>query len=700
MLFNTVIEAQPKTACMKQKYLLLVFLLPLTVLAQQSFQAKALTLCRFLDQHHYQPVVWNDSSADRLYTKWINQLDEEKFFFTQQEINALTINKKKLADEMNGKGWNFFNQSVALYKMRLKKTDSIIQSFLAKPIDFTKPDNISWPFKNYAITEQELTVRWQQYLKWRLLSFIAEKVEDSIKESAKPLVNFNELETVARAAVKKIEVRYISNLISTQQEFYSLLQDEYLNAIAWCYDPHTTYMNLKEKKEFETEMSASAFSAGIGIDKNDKGEVSINYLQPGGSAWRSGQLHMGDVITKVKSNEKEKDVAELDEDTLEELFSGNDEADVVVTVRTAAGELKTVTLHKEKLVDEESVVKSYVIHGNKNIGYINLPGFYSREEEGSDKANYNGCANDVSKEMVKLKKDTIAGLILDLRFNGGGSMWEAMQLAGIFIDIGPVASVKEKNGAVHFLKDPNRGTIYDGPLIVLINGASASASEFVSAALQDYNRAIIMGENTYGKGTAQKLLPMDTNTAVSPKNYEDYVKVTETKFYRINGNTTQWEGVKPDIVLPGLYGNNRFKEKANASALLPDKSKVGTYEKSPPLPLTMLEQKSKLRVQGSNYYKGIQQFNLWQDTYFNGRNIPLQWNTYYAHFLDTKKLYKKLNDDNPTVNQLAITNNIFDWKRINQSTNRSKEINLVYIEHLQNDEGIAEAYRVFADWLQ
>ena len=167
-----------------------------------------------------------------------------------------------------------------------------------------------------------------------------------------------------------------------------------------------------------------------------------------------------------------------------------------MTVKTAAGEIKTVKLSKEKMNDEESVVKSYVLHGNKNVGYINLPGFYSRESESIKEEKdikYDGCANDVSKEIVKLKKDTIAGLILDLRYNGGGSMWEAMQLAGIFIDIGPVASVKDKEGKVHFLKDPNRGTIYDGPLIVLINGGSASASEFVSAVLQDYNRALIVG---------------------------------------------------------------------------------------------------------------------------------------------------------------------------------------------------------------
>ena len=299
-----------------------------------------------------------------------------------------------------------------------------------------------------------------------------------------------------------------------------------------------------------------------------------------------------------------------------------------------------------------------------------------------------------------MRKDTIGGLILDLRFNGGGSMWEAMQLAGIFIDIGPVASVKEKAGKVHFLKDPNRGTIYDGPLMVLINGASASASEFVSAVLQDYNRALIAGGTTYGKGTAQVVLPMDTLPFSKNKKYEDFVKVTQRKFYRVNGSTTQWKGVVPDIELPDVYSDESYKEKANSSALQPDNSKAGIYQPAASLPIQVLRLKSEQRVLNDNYFKTITVFNRWVKEYKAGRTIPLQWNTYAVHYKKILEMFKELRrEDETEKTSLAVTNNGFDRQRINVSTQHSKENNDAYIKLVEQDITLAEAYKIMMDWI-
>ncbi|MFT3680803.1 MAG: S41 family peptidase [Ferruginibacter sp.] len=685
-----------------KKYLFCLLLLPAVSFAQQDFQRKAVLLRRFMELKHYKPLEWNDSSATLLFNKWIDRLDDEKLFFTSQDITALAAYKAKLPDEMKGKGWEFFDKSVALYKTRLQKTDSIIKVYLSKPVDLTKPDNLTWPNAGYAATESEREQRWQKYLKWQLLKDISDDAAADSMEASKLQAFFKDSEPAVREKNKKAELRYISGLLSTPATFIENLQDEYLNCIAWCYDPHSTYMNLKEKNEFQAAVSASEFSAGIDLEEDEKGDVKIDFMQPGGSAWRSGQLHKGDVITKVKIGSSEKDVSEISSEALANILSGNNPEDVTLTVKTAAGETKTVTLHKEKIEDDESVVKSYVLHGTKNIGYINLPGFYSRESEDVKTMadlKYDGCANDVSKEIVKLKKDTIAGLILDLRNNGGGNMWEAMQLAGIFIDIGPVASVKDRDGKVQFLKDPNRGTIYDGPLIVLVNGSSASASEFVSAALQDYNRAIIMGDKTYGKGSAQEVMPLDTGKVDANKKYEDFVKVTDEKFYRVNGGTTQWEGVHPDIELPGMYSSDMFKERSNASALLPDKNKEGMYMKAPALPVSMLAEKSRQRTAGNNYFKSVSKLLQWMEQYYKGRSIPLQWNSYYAQYTAASKMYEQLEDDEKGDALLRITNNQFDWNRIQQSGERSKEINNVYIYDIKKDEVIAEAYRVFMDWL-
>ena len=279
-------------------------------------------------------------------------------------------------------------------------------------------------------------------------------------------------------------------------------------------------------------------------------------------------------------------------------------------------------------------------------------------------------------------------------------MWEAMQLAGIFIDIGPVASVKEKDGKVRFLKDPNRGTIYDGPLMVLINGASASASEFVSAVLQDYNRALIVGGTTYGKGTAQIVLPLDTMPFSKEKNYEEFVKVTQQKFYRVNGNTTQWNGVVPDIELPDLYADESYREKANSSALQPDISKVGIYQQSVALPVQALKLKSNQRIAGDAYFNTIGAFNGWMKEYKSGRTIPLQWNSYAPHYKKILSMFKDLRPDNVAEKMaLFVTNNGFDAQRLNVSTQHSKENNEAYLKQVQKDITLAEAYKIMMDWI-
>ncbi len=673
-----------------------------------TFRQKSIILHRFLEQNHYLPLTWNDSTSSLLYKKWIESLDKEKVFFTQKDIAALEGYKYKLDDELLSKDisarLNFFSLSVSLLQYRLQMTDSIIKAVVAKPFDFSKTDNINWPYSSFADNEVEAAKRWQKYLKWQVLEFITDDVIDNGNVITEALpADFVKRETAAREKVKSKELAYIKNFLQTPKEFISDKEDDYLNAIAWCYDPHTSYMSIKEKKEFETKMSASEYTSGLDLEENEKGDLSINYLQPGGSAWRSGQLHTGDVLLKVSVNGKEKKVEDISKEELNSFLSGISEGDVEVTVKTAAGEIKTVKLIKEKISDEESVVKSYVLHGSKNIGYINLPGFYSRESESirdEKDLTYDGCANDVSKEIVKLKKDTIVGLILDLRYNGGGSMWEAMQLAGIFIDIGPVASVKDKVGKVHFLKDPNRGTIYDGPLIILINGGSASASEFVSAVLQDYNRALIVGGVTYGKGTAQVVLPMDTNKISTDKYFEDYVKVTNQKFYRVNGSTTQWKGVIPDITMPDIYADDSFKEKGNLSALQPDNSKKGIYQPLPVLPVQLLINNSDKRIASDPYFKTINEFTRWITQYRTGRVVPLHWSGYAVSHKKNMDMLKLISEGEKTTSAIIVTNNQFDGQRIILSTIKSKEVNATYLEHVQNDKYINEAYQIMMDWIQ
>lgn len=678
--------------------------LPVTLLAQQKsndvFQQKIFLLKGFLDKNHYQPRQWNDSASAMLFDKWLDELDDEKIFFTQKDLAALNIYRNTLDDELSGKGWDFFRVSTGLYHDRLLQADTSFQKFLDKPIDISKTDNITWPYITFAATEQELVLRRQRFLKWQVLDNIADKLTakgDTL--TTKQPADFAKMEAAERLRSKKREGNYIKSLLQSPQEFSSRMQDEYLNTIAWCYDPHTTYMNLREKEEFNAEVSAKEFSSGFSFDENEKGDKTVDYLQPGGSAWRSGQLHKGDVLLKVKKDNVEKDVADISSEELNNVLTGSGSADVEVSVRTTAGEIKTVKLVQEKVSDEENIVKSYIIKGAKNIGYIDLPGFYSREEEGEKEPKYDGCANDVSKEIIKLNKDKISGLILDLRNNGGGSMWEAMQLAGIFIDAGPVASIKERDGKIMMLKDPNRGTIYDGPMIILINGASASASEFFAATMQDYNRALIVGGATYGKGTAQVVLPLDTNKADAGKHYEDFVKVTERKFYRVNGSTVQWKGVEPDITLPDIYSDISFKEKNNVSALTPDLSRAGMFRPLPVLPVADLIAKSDVRTKSAPYFNMIVQFSQTVADYKKGITVPLQWSGFVKYYRETAERFAAMRKERKEENdKLDADNNSFDKGRISVSAKQSKDVNDAYLKNISSSKEITEACKILNDW--
>lgn len=691
---------------MKKILFLAIFLNPMAAFCQSGpdiFGQKVRTLKRFLEKTHYSPITWNDSSSRLLYDHWLEELDEEKLFFTQQDISRLEPFKTKLDDEINGKGGDFFRLSTQLFLTKIKKADSAVKSYLTRPVDISKPDQITWPFASYAANDGELFQRWQRYVKWRMLSSMTDEIAGKEEKKELPAslpAGFAEMEKRIRDKIRRRESMYMQSLMQTPESFVQHMQQAYLDAIAHTYDPHTTYMTFSHKEEFTALTTAKEFSSGFSFEEDDKGDKTISYLQPGGSAWRSGQVHAGDVILKVKSGAAEKDAADISDDELEDVLGDNSNSEVELTLRTASGEVKKVKLLREKITDDESIVKSYVVKGKQNIGYINLPGFYSNEEE--DGQNLNGCANDVSKEIMKLKKDNIAGLVLDLRNNGGGSMWEAIQLAGIFIDVGPVASMKDEKGKQVFLKDPNRGTIYDGPMIILVNGASASASEFLSAALQDYNRALIVGGTTYGKGTAQDVLPLDTTlTANRQAKSDDYVKVTQGKFYRINGSTVQWKGVEPDIALPDLYSTDIFKEKAQPTALVPDQAKPGNYHAYSALPLQQLQEKSSTRINGDMYFSTVSKFAEVLASYNKPKNIPLQWAPYTQYYKRSIEAYNTVKEKEKLADALLkVENNSFDKDRIILAGKRAGELNSTYLEHISRDKELAEACNIFSDWIK
>jgi carboxyl-terminal processing protease len=691
-----------------KKLFFLFLLFSFSVVHAQQYSAdtlrpKCITLRRFLEQQHYKPLQWNDTASALLYDRWLELLDRKKELFTKEDIAQLAPYKTKLGEELKGNGWAFFDKSITIYKTRIKQIDSVLITLLTTPLNFSKPDSIAWPFVSYAASKTQQEQEWQKYIKWQVLRDIAENVLDTGIETTnytKLPANFEALSVQSQEKIKKRLLLSFKEKESINNDFNKELGDLYLGAISWCYDPHTEYMNTSDKDHFENAVNSMEFSAGFQMDKNDKGDWEISYLIPGGAAWSNGELHKGDIVVKIKlGNDAEKELASLDDDAeVQELLNGNVSENIIVSIRTAGGVQKSVQLKMQKITDEGGIVKSYILNGPKKIGYITLPGFYTKEGE---EDNANGCSNDVAKEVLKLKKDSIAGLILDLRYNGGGSMWEALQLAGIFINEGPLSSVKDKTGKVHFLRDPNRGTIYDGPMLVLVNGSSASASELVSAALQDYHRALIVGGTTYGKGSAQIVMPMDTTANFSTnRTADDYVKVTMEKFYRVDGSTTQWKGVVPDIFLPQLEDGDKTNEKSNASALLPDFSKPAIYDALPALPIATLKANSADRVNVNNNFKAIKDFSAWYAKDELGFFVPLQWSTYAVFHKKALNKYKEIeNISDSSQSVLTAANSSFDKQQLVVKNEENRKLNAAHLSKIEKDNYIAEAYLIMTDWL-
>lgn len=690
------------------KQILLGFFLLIATLSQaqqNDARGKIITLERFMQKYHYAPKLWNDSSSAVLYDLFLNDLDDDHLFFTAEDLAQLNTFRNQLDDELLGKQWKFFDQLSAVFAKRLKKVDSIIVHVTAKPFTFQINESFLWPNESIAANDAALQKRWMQYMQYQVLNQLTDYYEEEDSAVLKnPKILPKDLakqEARLREEVKVNERNYINRIAKPGDGFANHLLESWMEQICINYDPHSSYFNQKSKEEFENLTSAFEFGTGMDLVENEDGEAEIDHIKPGSPAWRKGEVKKGDVITKIKVGDKpERLISAFSQKELAEIFTSNTNEKVMLIIKTKEGENKTIELQKEKMEDEEAIVQSFVLNGAQKIGYIKLPGFYSRED---DTSGMKGCANDVAREVVKLNKDTIKGLILDLRNNGGGSVQEALELAGIFIDRGPICMIKGKDGKTFALKDPNVGQIYAGPMIVMINNHSASASELTAAALQDYNRALIVGSTTYGKGTGQQIFPMDTSAKFDRyKKYESFIKVTGIKFYRINGTTVQWKGVIPDIPLKNPFDLLAERESNEPTALLPDTSRKGFYTAGPKMAFDELVAASKARMDKIAILQNMQKIAAAINEQKAGMYIPLQWAAFQNFKTKQKELYPDwdLLQKKIASNAFEATNNNFDKIRYQVMLAEQKEMNKENLQKMQKDIRLGETYNIMLDWLK
>lgn len=678
-----------------------LFWMSLTAVAQPSrnYREEAQDMKNIFLQLHVAPPSLDNVYSAWLFDHFLQKLDPDKIYFTQEEIRQLETYRVKLDDEINGTAWQFLPATIRIFHASLNRAQNIANQILDAPIDLSQRMR-SGVDTSYAPSTDGLHVRWKKKLTLQVLDRLYALRKSAASESDAQFLKANE--TQARQRVKVATLRSIRKALEPSSGFDDHLSGVYLQTIAAAFDPHSNYLSSTEIENFLASMGNEGYYFGISLDENDQGEIVIEQLTPGGPAWKSGELNGGDVIRKLKWQGQ--DAVELDGVPLHEveemLMDANHEV-MEFTVSKAGGYPQTVSLRKEKMDSEEQVVKSFILKGNvKSIGYISLPGFYTNwGEEGAAR-----CASDVAREIIKLKKESIQGLILDLRFNGGGSLPEAVSMAGIFLDAGPVGVLKNKDGHLTTLKDMNRGTVYDGPLVIMVNSLSASASEFLAAALQDHHRAIIVGSRTYGKATAQVIFEVAKGSPPKPmmgiKPGSAFCSVTLEKIYRITGKTAQAIGVQPDVTIPDLYDHLPIHESDQPRRLSSDSVvKKMFYQPLPRGPIDQVRSKSESRVKSQEYFQNVEQAGQHLAEMFGGEDdMSLNWAEFKKESDVKNAPFAVMSGKGSEHAVFTVGHHQFELQRMGMDTFFA-DLNKAWIKKLSQDFSLAETFHIICDYI-
>lgn len=665
-------------------------------LAQTPQEKQLVLLTRVIQKNHYHAQAVTDSFSSQVFDRLLEELDDNRLYFTAAEIALLEPYRFKIDDEMTGKSSGFIPKLTELYKVRLQKASTVFTTLLAKPFTFDAESSINISEnQTWSSTEKIFEQRLSDYCRLKILNYIVDKAEEDSVVLTRAKVA--EAEPAARKRVIEREKREIEDITGTDEEMQKAMYDVYLHTIASNFDPHTSFFEPEEKQEFQELLSSESYKYGFAFDKTEEGKYKISAIAPGSAAWKSGSIHSDDEIISIQP--KGDSIVLMDDANAESVLatiSNASNKEINITVRSADGMTKTVALRKEMQRNDENIVRGFVLDGTVKVGYISLPSFYT---EWGDNGS-SSCANDVAKEIVKLKKENITGLILDLRYNGGGSLQEALELGGIFTDIGPGCLVRGNNGKTVILKDPNRGTIYDGPLIVMINGQSASASELVAGTLQDYGRALIVGSNSFGKATMQGVLPLDT-LATNPEAESDfaklygYAKVTQGKLFRITGKTAQLNGVVPDVRIPDAFELSEYTERSFKNALPSDTvMKNVLFTKLPGYKVQTLQNLSNDRLAKDAYFNNLAQLIRKVKAAKAATTIPLQWEKFVQW--QKSQQYPRIPASLRTHNSFTVQNSAFDNSVIKLDDYQAGTNDYVKSE-LKQDKYIEEAYHIIND---
>jgi carboxyl-terminal processing protease len=654
---------------------------------------------QILTQGHFSPKEINDDFSKKVFNKYFEELDGEKNIFFQDDIKSLQKYSTKIDDEIKGAPVEFFLEAGKIFNVRAEEVTAIYKEILNKPFDFTVNESLMTDSKklSYPKNEAERKEAWRKRLKYLTLQRYSDLLE--ARESNKGKEGFTsktdaELEKEARDKVKltmdRIFDRY--RIKFNDDEKFSV----FVNSVTGMMDPFTEYFPPVDKRYFDEQLSGSFYGIGAQLSY-EEGNIKITSVLPGGPAHKSGEIEAGDVIVKVaQGKEVPVELTGFDVTDAVKIIRGQKGTEVRLTIRKKDGSLKPVNLIREKIEQDESFVRSAVVtEGTSRIGYIFLPEFYANFEDPTDGHR---SYVDVAKEVKKLKEENVDGMVIDLRNNGGGSLYDVIQIAGLFIDQGPVVQVKDREGMPQIMRDRDGGVLYDGPLAVMVNEFSASASEIFAAAMQDYGRAVIIGAtSTYGKGTVQRPIGLDPSNFQTTNSELGSLKLTLQKFYRVNGGSTQLKGVVPDIVVPTSYEYLKFRERDNPDALPWDeisKTPIKTWQ--PGYDIQVIKNAGNARIANDSVFRLIKEKTELLSKYDN-KNTPLELKQF-------KERQKMLRETLKEIDKLVKLNNTMEINYLKQDEQRyvsaDKDKNERYKQWLSNiskDIYVDQAIKVIHD---
>ncbi len=507
-------------------------------------------------QLHYQPKDINDDFSSQIFDFYLDQVDGGRRFLTQEDIAKLEGYRTSIDDQAQAGQFEFFDASVQMLEAALDKTQGYYREMLETPFDYDTNEfiELDGDKKPFAQHDDELKEYWRKYLKYETVERIVNKTKEEEKKGEEEAPkSFEEIEQESRKEVLEFLDDWYGRMRKLKREDRLSV---YLNTFTHIFDPHSEYYQPIDKENFNIRFSGRLEGIGATLRTEDD-YTKVVSIVVGGPAWKQKELDENDVILKVKQEDEDepKDIAGMVINDVVQLIRGDKGTKVTLTVKKIDGSVKDITITRDVVVLEEQFAKSLILEGEEGseerIGYILLPSFYA------DFQNKNGrfCSTDVAAEIEKLKAKNVDGIILDLRYNGGGSLRDVVKMTGLFIEKGPIVQVKSRISDPEVLKDSDSRVQYDGPLVVMVNSYSASASEILAAALQDYGRAVIVGSpSTFGKGTVQRFIDLDrTIRGFNELKPLGEIKLTTQKFYRVNGGSTQLKGVTPDIILPDNF---------------------------------------------------------------------------------------------------------------------------------------------------